>query len=149
MNPPQVYMFSPSWTLLPPHTIPLFFWPWLLLYFWAYLRVDLKSFSNMFNICSSLRRISGNFFFSCEWSDVLVSLHASLITLCWKLNILNIMWWLWKSDSFTFSVFVVAACYGLELFLCLVNFINHLYCGKIYILKFPILTILKHMVQWH
>ena len=23
MNPPQVYMCSPSWTLLPPHTIPL------------------------------------------------------------------------------------------------------------------------------
>ena len=23
MNPPQVYMYSPSWTLLPPHTIPL------------------------------------------------------------------------------------------------------------------------------
>ena len=23
MNPPQVYMRSPSWTLLPPHTIPL------------------------------------------------------------------------------------------------------------------------------
>ena len=23
MNPPQVYMSSPSWTLLPPHTIPL------------------------------------------------------------------------------------------------------------------------------
>ena len=23
MNPPQVYMWSPSWTLLPPHTIPL------------------------------------------------------------------------------------------------------------------------------
>ena len=23
MNPPQVYMCSPSWTLLPPHTLPL------------------------------------------------------------------------------------------------------------------------------
>ena len=23
MNPPQIYMCSPSWTLLPPHTIPL------------------------------------------------------------------------------------------------------------------------------
>ena len=23
MNPPQVYMSSPSWTLLPPHTLPL------------------------------------------------------------------------------------------------------------------------------
>lgn len=60
------------------------------------------------------------------------------------------MWWLWKSDSFPFSAFIVAACYGLELFLCLVNFINHLFCGKIYhfiVVKFPILTILKYMVQ--
>ena len=75
--------------------------------------VDLDSFSGRLNVCASSGTISGHF--SCE-CVILSCFFTCFVTFCWKLDILIIMWQLWKSESSLFPSCVFVACCGLWLF---------------------------------